>query len=99
MEAIGSINMPVSGLGAHLDHLWDMEVVCCFQPSLYDLRIVVKKAQKLASGLFGSNWKHNYASELTPSPFRPFMGHGGRLPFSTVAVRFTHCGENGPETS
>ena len=64
--------MPVNGLRAHLDHLWDMEVVCHFQPSLYDLRIVVKMAQKLASGLFGSYWKHKYASEWTQSPF---MGH------------------------
>ena len=63
---------------------------CRFQMMSYDLRIVVKMAQKLASGLFGSYWKHKYASEWTQSPFRPFMGHGGRLPFSTVA---------GPETS
>ena len=67
-----------------------MEVGCRFQPTLYDLRIVVKMAQKLASGFFGSYWNHKYASEWTWSPFRPFMGHGGRLPFSTVA---------GPETS
>ena len=71
----------------------------CFSTTSYDKRIAVKMAQKPALGLFGSYWKDNYVSEWTPSPFRPFMEHGGRLPFSNVAVRFTHCGENGPETS
>ena len=46
--------MPVSCLVAYLDPLWDMVGGCLFQTMSYDLRIVVKMAQKLASGLF---WK------------------------------------------
>ena len=75
MEVIGSLTMPVSGLAAYLDHLWDIMGSCQFQTTSYDLRIVVKMAQKPASGLFGSYWKHKYASEWTQRPFRPFKGH------------------------
>ena len=48
MEVIGSLTTPVNGLAAYLDHLWDMVGSCQFQKTLYDLRIVVKMAQKLA---------------------------------------------------
>ena len=67
--------MSVNGLRAHLDHLWDMEVGCRFQTSPYDLRIVVKMAQKLVEGISGSYWEPNYASEWTRSQFKPLLGH------------------------
>ena len=54
MEVIGSLTMPVSGLVAYLDHLWDMVSVCRFQPTSFDLRIVVETAQKPALRPF---WK------------------------------------------
>ena len=46
--------MLVSGLGAHLDHLWDMVVAYCFQPTWYNLRNVVEMAKELA---FRHFWK------------------------------------------
>ena len=69
-----------------------MEVGCRFQLLPYNLRIVVEMAKKPTLGLSGSYWELNYASELSRSLFRPFMGHGGRLPISNDVVRFTHCG-------
>ena len=48
LEAIGSQTMPVSGLVAYLEKSWDMVGGCRFQTTSYDLRIVVKMAQKLA---------------------------------------------------
>ena len=54
LEAIGRITMPVSGLVAYLDHLWDMLSISRFQPTSFDLRIVVETAQKPALRLF---WK------------------------------------------
>ena len=99
MEGIGSLTTPVSGLAAYLDHLWDMVGSCQFQTMLYDLRIVVKMAQKQASDPFGSYWKDNYANEWSRSLFRSFMGHDECLPFSTDIVWFMYCGGNGPETS
>ena len=54
IEVIGSLTMPVSGLVAYLDHLWDMVSVSRFQPSSFKLRIVVETAQKPVLKLF---WK------------------------------------------
>ena len=34
LEAIGSLIMPESGLRAHLDHLWEMEVCCRFSTNI-----------------------------------------------------------------
>ena len=86
--------MPESGLRDHLDHLWGMVGVV-----FTDILQFTHCGEDGQGTCFKAIMdKDNYVSEWTTSPFRPFMGHGRRLPFSTVAVRFTHSGENGQGT-
>ena len=87
--------MPESGLAAYLDHFWSSAVFNWCR-AMYVLRW--KWPPNLPYCFFASYWEYNYTREWTRSLIRPFLGHGGRLPFSTGVLQFAYCGRNGRQT-
>ena len=83
LHAIGSQSIPESGLTAYLDHFWSSAVFNWCR-AIYVLRW--KWPQNLPYCTFASYWEPTNSREWTRSPLRPFLGHGGRPPFSTGVV-------------
>ena len=83
LHAIGSQSIPESGLTAYLDHFWSSAVFNWCR-AIYVLRW--KWPPNLPYCTFASYWEPTNSREWTRSPLRPFLGYGGRTPFSTGVV-------------
>ena len=87
LHAIGSQSIPESVLTAYLYQFWSSAVFNWCR-AIYVMQW--KWPPNLLYCIFASYWEPNYTREWTRSLFRPFLGHGGRLPFSTGVARFTY---------